>query len=81
MKLLLRPRPGAALAVGAVLMAGPMSAAAFSSSSEMEPESCMALMVASLSSLEVSSSPSANMENTLLVFHLLSVKRIAATAA
>jgi hypothetical protein len=63
---LLRPRPGAALAAGAVLMAGPMSAAAFSSSSEIEPESCMALMDASLSSLEVSSSPSANRENQLL---------------
>jgi hypothetical protein len=65
---LLRPRPDAALAAGAVLMAGPMSAAAFSSSSEIEPESCMALMVASLSSLEVSSSPSANSEKTLLLF-------------
>ncbi len=65
---MLRPRPGAAPAAGAVLMAGPISAAAFSSSSEIEPESCMALMVASLSSLEESSSPSANSEKSLLLF-------------
>jgi hypothetical protein len=72
---LLRPRPDAALAAGAVLMAGPMSAAAFSSSSEIEPESCMALMVASLSSLEVSSSPSANIQLLFLYVFILKVCR------
>jgi hypothetical protein len=47
---------------GAVLMAGPMFAAAFSRSSAMEPESLMALMVASLSSVERSPLSSANRE-------------------
>jgi hypothetical protein len=75
---LLRPRPDAAPAAGAVLMAGPMSVAAFSSSSEIEPESCMALMVASLSSLEESSSPSANSENYCYCFYLHFINKSAA---